>query len=144
MSANARPQGAFKVRVGKLGHVLSRESASNGLGILFSVFAKFLFAHDVSPFCCGTALTALHHESYPNVKPYCAWGLAFGKEKAYKGRMTDMSEIPGLVKKARVKRDAAVRKLLAAGKGPSAIGRELGITRQRAQQIIKRLANGKD
>lgn len=53
--------------------------------------------------------------------------------------MTDMSDIPNLIKKARAKRDSAVRKLLAAGKGPTVIGRELGITRQRAQQIIKRL-----
>lgn len=53
--------------------------------------------------------------------------------------MTDMSDIPELTRKARAKRDAIVRRLLASGKGPSAIGRQLGITRQRAQQIIKRL-----
>ena len=77
------------------------------------------------------------------VKSHCAGALAPIKIKAYKVRaMTDMSEIPTLLRKARAKRDAAVRKLLASGKGPTAIGRELGITRQRAQQIIKRLNGG--
>jgi DNA-binding MarR family transcriptional regulator len=57
--------------------------------------------------------------------------------------MTDMSDIPALLKKARAKRDSIVRRLLAAGRGPTEIGKELGVTRQRAQQIIKRLDNGK-
>ena len=57
--------------------------------------------------------------------------------------MNDMTELGDAAKalalKFRQKREALIRKLLAAGKGPSAIGRELGVTRQRAQQLIRQL-----
>ena len=59
--------------------------------------------------------------------------------------MNDMTELGeearALAKKFRAKRESLIKRMIAAGKGPSAIGRELGISRQRAQQIIKRLDN---
>lgn len=54
--------------------------------------------------------------------------------------------IAHLVRQASQRRDLEVKGMVADDKGPSEIGRELGVTRQRAQQIIKRIfkrRNGK-
>lgn len=44
-----------------------------------------------------------------------------------------------LMARAKRVRDNKVRKMMGKGWGPTKIGRELGVSRQRAQQIIQRL-----
>ncbi len=53
-----------------------------------------------------------------------------------------MSKILDLYKREQGARDIKVRHMLARGLGPTQISRKLGVTRQRAQQIVKRLRNG--
>lgn len=54
-----------------------------------------------------------------------------------------MSEFKDWVEQLQRKRDIKVRRMLACGWGPTRIAKELRVTRQRAQQIVRRLsANG--
>jgi len=53
-----------------------------------------------------------------------------------------MSEMRQLIERARRKRDNQVRNMLSRGWGPSRIAKKLLISRQAAQQIVRRLANG--
>jgi transposase-like protein len=53
--------------------------------------------------------------------------------------MNDMVDAQKLIQRLQQKRDALIRRLLAAGYGPTKIGAQLGVSRQRAQQLIKRL-----
>jgi DNA-directed RNA polymerase specialized sigma subunit len=51
----------------------------------------------------------------------------------------DMTEVQRVMQRLQAKRNSIIRKLLSRGFGPAHIGRELGVSRQRAQQLIKRL-----
>jgi transposase-like protein len=53
-----------------------------------------------------------------------------------------MSEMRELIERARRKRDNYVRRMIHRGWGPSQIARKLAISRQAAQQIVRRLSNG--
>jgi DNA-binding NarL/FixJ family response regulator len=53
-----------------------------------------------------------------------------------------MSEIRVLIERAQRKRDIKVRRMMACGWGPTRIAKELHVSRQRAQQIVRRISNG--
>ena len=51
-----------------------------------------------------------------------------------------MSQMRALIQREQTKRDRRIKRWIALNMGPTAIGKKLGVSRQRAQQLIDRLS----